>query len=72
MCIGAPYYGDNAALLIATAPVPEGPWTTPMVVCTGEQGTAALGAYSQQAHPGLSEDFGREGDVYLTYTKVGG
>ncbi|KAK5126072.1 hypothetical protein LTR85_011427 [Meristemomyces frigidus] len=68
--IGAPYYGDNARFLIATAPSPEGPWTTPTEFYVGEQGTAALGAYSQQAHPGLSEDYGSGRDIYLTYTKV--
>ncbi|KAH9838923.1 hypothetical protein Tdes44962_MAKER01774 [Teratosphaeria destructans] len=68
--IGAPYIGDNAIFQIATAPAPEGPWTELTTFYTGEQGSASLGAYSQQAHPGMSKDFGSSNEIYLTYTKV--
>lgn len=68
--IGSPYIGGNANFQLATAPAPEGPWIEPYTIYSGEQGTAKLGAYGEQAHPGLSMDFGNGNDIYLTYTMV--
>lgn len=70
MWIGAPYYGANAEFYLSTAPQPEGPWTSATLIYTGAEGNASLPAYSQQAHPGLSQDYGSGKDIYLTYTKV--
>lgn len=68
--IGAPAIGVNADFYIATAPSPEGPWSEPVLFYSGAVGTAPLPAYSQQAHPDMSEDAGNGKDIYLTYTKV--
>lgn len=68
--IGAPWYGVGADFLISTAPNPEGPWSTATTFYTGESGSGEFGAYSQQAHPGLSQNYGNGNDIYLTYTKV--
>ncbi|KXL50080.1 hypothetical protein M433DRAFT_158342 [Acidomyces richmondensis BFW] len=68
--IGSPYIGGNANFQLTTAPAPEGPWIEPYTIYSGKQGSANLGAYSEQAHPGLSKDFGNGNDIYLTYTMV--
>ena len=68
--IGGPGVGVGAEFYVASAPKPEGPWTEPTLFYTGEDGSGEFGAYSQQAHPGLSANRGNGKDIYLTYTKV--
>lgn len=68
--IGGSWMGLGGDFYVATAPAPEGPWTKPAALYTGEVGTGKLPAYSHQAHPGLSEDEGNGRDIYITYTKV--
>lgn len=70
--IGIGAIGCNADFYIATAPAPDGPWTEPSLLYSGETGSSMCGAYSQQAHPELTND-GAQGDhIFLTYTKVDG
>ncbi|KAE9385801.1 hypothetical protein BT96DRAFT_949587 [Gymnopus androsaceus JB14] len=61
--------GDNSVFQITTAPSPEGPWATPKTFYTAPAGLYFAG-YSQQAHPGLSEDEGNGKNIYLSYTKM--
>ncbi|KAK3114790.1 hypothetical protein LTR53_006524 [Teratosphaeriaceae sp. CCFEE 6253] len=70
--IGIGAIGCNAEFLVATAPAPEGPWTEPASSYTGDVGTSSCGAYSQQAHPELTDDDAQGNYIYLTYTKVDG
>ncbi|KZP18590.1 hypothetical protein FIBSPDRAFT_933365 [Athelia psychrophila] len=56
----------GATFYMTTAPAPEGPWVAPYQILTEQGGTAALPAYSLQAHPGLTTGTGS--DMYLTFT----
>ncbi|KAK5108484.1 hypothetical protein LTR62_008302 [Meristemomyces frigidus] len=68
--VGIGAIGCNADFYVATAPAPEGPWSTPARFYMGEVGTASCGAYSQQAHPELTNDDGLGNYIFVTYTKV--
>ncbi|KZP02783.1 hypothetical protein FIBSPDRAFT_770019, partial [Athelia psychrophila] len=56
----------GATFYMTTAPAPQGPWVAPYQILTEKGGTAALPAYSLQAHPGLTTGTGK--DMYLTFT----
>ena len=66
--IGQP--GDSIApeFWITTAPAPSGPWIAPQLVLTVQDGNYSLGAYSMQAHPGLSAS-SSVNEIYVSYTK---
>ncbi|KAK4561432.1 hypothetical protein LTR86_004750 [Recurvomyces mirabilis] len=70
--IGIGAIGCNANFYVATAPAPEGPWSTPALFYAGENGSNGCGAYSQQAHPELTNNDGQGNYIYVTYTKVDG
>lgn len=70
--IGIGAIGCNADFLVGTAPAPEGPWTEPALSYSGKVGTSSCGAYSQQAHPELTNNDGQGDYIFLTYTKVDG
>ncbi|KAF7980303.1 hypothetical protein HWV62_39089 [Athelia sp. TMB] len=61
---GSPFPG--ATFYMTTAPAAEGPWAAPYEILSERGGTAALPAYSLQAHPGLTTGTGS--DMYLTFT----
>ncbi|KAK4500012.1 hypothetical protein PRZ48_008198 [Zasmidium cellare] len=67
--IGADSINLGSGFYVATAPAPEGPWTSPTLFYNGTNGNAGLGAYSQQAHPGLTSSNGGGNDIYLTFSK---
>ncbi|KAF7975513.1 hypothetical protein HWV62_9321 [Athelia sp. TMB] len=56
----------GATFYMTTAPAAEGPWAAPYEILSERGGTAALPAYSLQAHPGLTTGTGS--DMYLTFT----
>ncbi|KAF2168991.1 hypothetical protein M409DRAFT_52967 [Zasmidium cellare ATCC 36951] len=69
MWLGADSINIGSGFYVATAPIPEGPWTSPILFYNGTNGNASLGAYSQQAHPGLTSSNGGGNDIYLTFSK---
>lgn len=66
--IGQAAISVSADFYITTAPDPAGPWEQPKQFYSGETGTADLGAYSHQAHPGMVPSGNNE--IYITYTKT--
>lgn len=64
--------GVGPGFYVATAPAPEGPWTTPSLFYSGQNGNNSMGlqSYSEQAHPGLTAKNGNGKDIYLTFTQV--
>lgn len=66
--IGQAGFSIGAEFYITTAPDPRGPWEPAKMFYKGEDGNAALPAYSLQAHPDMVPE-GRN-QIYLTYTKT--
>lgn len=66
--IGQAALSVSAQFFITTAPEPTGPWEAPVEFYRGEDGSAALAAYSLQAHPDMVPAGANE--IYLTYTKT--
>ncbi|KAL7421208.1 hypothetical protein Q5752_004093 [Cryptotrichosporon argae] len=65
--LGQPGDSVDNAFYVALAPAPHGPWTDATLALTVPNGDGAgFGAYSMQAHPGISAG---ERVVYVTYTQ---
>lgn len=67
--IGQPGISVAANFHVTTADSPTGPWEKPVLFYEGQSGTFDLGAYSLQAHPGLSHTGTDKNEIYITYTK---
>lgn len=65
--IGQGSMSVSADFYVTTSPQPQGPWTEPKLIYSGENGNYDLGAYSLQANPGMSA--AGNNSIYLTYTK---
>ena len=66
--IGQQAVSVAANFYMSTAPAPEGPWTEPVMFFEGQNGDSAIGAYSLQAHPSLSND-GSEKGIHVSWTQ---
>jgi hypothetical protein len=54
--------------MLRTSPQPEGPWSSPTVLFSGETPKSDVGwIYDALAHPELSQDDGKS--IYITYTR---
>ncbi|UKZ49401.1 hypothetical protein TrVGV298_003648 [Trichoderma virens] len=65
--IGQASLSVSADFYIATAPSPEGPWTSPYLLYSGPNGDGDLPSYSLQAHPHLLREY--DDGIYLTWTQ---
>ncbi|KAJ8133407.1 hypothetical protein O1611_g210 [Lasiodiplodia mahajangana] len=67
--IGQAGISVSADFFITTADSITGPWESPVNFYSGQSGSYFLGAYSLQAHPGLSSEGTAANEIYITYTK---
>lgn len=70
--IGQGTWSVSSRFLVTTADSITGPWAEPVFFYQGQDGSYSLGAYTLQAHPGMSADNqGKlsKNEIYITYTK---
>ena len=68
--IGQGGFSVSSYFLVTTADEIEGPWAEPKFFYQGHDGSYSLGAYTLQAHPGLSASGVADSNaIFITYTK---
>ena len=68
--IGQEVYSVSSRFMVTTTDNIEGPWEQPVFFYQGHDGTYELGAYTLQAHPGLSASgYADSNAIFISYTK---